>query len=126
MAFRNYLLTTRSIIVVEHNKSTTEQEDAREMLSAWRKEEAARRERNKTRRKAYQHELQLWKDEKTQGQSENRRPRWTKPTRGKLERSIPRPVVSTGAKVDEVEENVDQDDTEDESSDVIVISTDLQ
>ena len=86
-------------------------------MSDWRKEEAAQHERNETRRKTHQDELQLWRDEKNQALLKKHRTRRTKPTREKLEGPILKPVVAS-AEVDEVEENVDEDaENEDAQSD---------
>ena len=81
----------------------------------WKEAEQARCERNESRRKAYQEELQLWKDERDQAKMERQRPHWGKPKRGKLEPPVPKPVTIGG--VAEEEGVKKEDDNDNDQSD---------
>ncbi|KAG1880096.1 hypothetical protein F4604DRAFT_1745117 [Suillus subluteus] len=57
-------------------------------------------------------ELERWKEEKERAKMEKRRLAWKKPTRGKLEAPLPKPVVAEGTAGDE---DVDEDERENAS-----------
>lgn len=110
--------------VVDHEKAAADEEVAKQarkegreqraaVLEEWKKTEEARKKRNRELKGRYQTDLERWKEEKELVKLEKRRLAWKKPTRGKLEVPLPKPVLAEGTAGDEFD--VDGDDHENAS-----------
>ncbi|KAG2092293.1 uncharacterized protein F5147DRAFT_585922 [Suillus discolor] len=110
--------------VVDHEKAAADEEVAKQarkegreqhaaVLEEWKKTEEARKKRNRELKGKYQMDLERWKEEKELAKLEKRRLAWKKPTRGKLEAPLPKPVLAEGTAGDELD--VDGDDHENAS-----------
>ncbi|KAG2151330.1 hypothetical protein DEU56DRAFT_728103 [Suillus clintonianus] len=110
--------------VVDHEKAAADEEAAKQArkegreqraaaLEEWKKAEEARKQRNRELTGKYQMELERWKEEKERAKMEKCRLAWKKPTRGKLEAPLPKPVVAEGTAGDELD--VDEDERENAS-----------
>jgi len=75
-----------------------------ETLVQWKKLENERKGRNTEVQKAHLDATRLWEAEREVAKSEKRRPQWTKPKQGKIEKAIPR------SKKPEVEESDGEDE----------------
>jgi len=98
--------------VVDFENTAAEEEIAREdrrkkrderaeVMTAWKRAEALRLERNKTRRQTFKDDLGAWEVERDLAKLEKRRTRWNQPKLGKLEPRSPKPTFEdTGEEAD--------------------------
>ncbi|KAJ7118094.1 hypothetical protein C8R44DRAFT_589743, partial [Mycena epipterygia] len=91
-------------------KSTRRAQYARE-IAKWKKKEEARKVQNDVKRGKHQARVRDWEQERDSAKTEGRRPGWTKPKLGQLEKAIPRPKLKQGA---DVGGDVSEEDEEDE------------
>ncbi|KAG2337495.1 hypothetical protein BDR05DRAFT_978480 [Suillus weaverae] len=101
--------------VVDHEKAAADEEGREQRAAAleWKKMEEARKHRNRELKGKYQMDLERWKEEKERAKLEKCRLAWKKPTQGKLEAPLPKPVVAEGTAGDELD--VDGDNHENAS-----------
>ncbi|KAI0363026.1 hypothetical protein BV20DRAFT_920894, partial [Pilatotrama ljubarskyi] len=83
--------------VIKHNaaqeREKAEKEKYQESLEEWRKLKAARDKRVEAQRMRYKDALSQWEQEKQLAKQEGRRPGWSKPLLGQLERLPPKPKL---------------------------------
>ncbi|KAG1898406.1 uncharacterized protein F5891DRAFT_955576 [Suillus fuscotomentosus] len=104
--------------VVNHEKAADEEaakqarKEGREQCAAgleeWKKVEEARKQCNRELMGTYQMELERWKEEKEHVKMEKHRLVWKKPTQGKLEAPLHKPVVVEGTVGDELDVGKDE------------------
>ncbi|KAF9029545.1 hypothetical protein BDZ89DRAFT_950441 [Hymenopellis radicata] len=90
-------------------------------LADWKKEDAARVERNNEQRARHKVALTAWKTESERAKKEKKRPRWNKPKLGNLEKGQLRPkrraeaaAASGSTSTPDGGENDDDDEMEDD------------
>ena len=71
-----------------------------------------RKGRNDIITAAWKKELATWEIEQDQAKAEKRKPGWTKPKRGELEKASPRPKVSETPRDDGGDKSEDEDDND--------------
>ena len=82
------------------------------VVAEWKNNEAARKARNNEVRKSHQDAVKAWEAERDLVKEEKRKPRWTKPKQGILEKPVPRPKKpDNDTELDEDDEHEDEDNT---------------
>ncbi|KIK77966.1 hypothetical protein PAXRUDRAFT_165270, partial [Paxillus rubicundulus Ve08.2h10] len=101
---------TAEEVKIEHENHQKLREAQSGVMAAWKEADDARKKRNKDRREGYHEELRLWEVERDLAKQEKRQVGWAKPKLGKLEASVPKPVVDNGAAGNGAEEGDDGND----------------
>jgi DDE superfamily endonuclease len=79
-------------VVDAETKRMTREEHAEE-VKRWGVLDEARKKKNATTTAEWKKKVEEWESERDLAKQERRRPRWTKPKRGKLEKAIPKPKL---------------------------------
>jgi hypothetical protein len=88
-----------------------------ELLAEWKREEKARKERNKVVKERWAVAVQLWVNERDVAKAERRKPGWKKPTLKEfqgMEKAKPRPKLADGDEDEEEEEEEEESGEEDD------------
>jgi hypothetical protein len=78
------------------------------VVAEWKRNESARKARNDEVRTHHQVAVKAWEVERDLAKEEKRKPRWTKPKQGLLEKPIPRPKKPDGSD-DEAESDEEEE-----------------
>lgn len=82
------------------------------VVAEWKNNEAARKAHNDKVQKSHQDAVKAWEAERDLAKEEKRKPRWTKPKQGILEKPVPRPKKpDDDTESDEDDEHEDEDNT---------------
>ncbi|KAI9573867.1 hypothetical protein HD554DRAFT_2202030 [Boletus coccyginus] len=82
---------------IEHKICRKQKEIQSRLMTSWKEQDNARKQRNKEQKTAYHEALCLWKEERELAKQEKRWTAWSKLKRGKLEAPIPKPVAESGS-----------------------------
>ena len=83
------------------------------VVAEWKKNEAERKVRNEEVRMVHQDAVKAWEAERDLAKEERRKPRWTKPKQGLLEKPVPRPKKPEGDESGTEEEEEPAEDNAD-------------